>query len=241
MYIYIDYKEPNSFTKPHEAVEVYSPDGGTTRATVWLRDGQPYYRVRYGGEDLIEPSILGISSSEYAIKKNVVFEETDYQEIVDEKAAAAEADNPIKAAFQPVFIKMQKDDIEIVMELRVYDYGVAFRYLLPYGVENLDDLTQIRFLQGSSVNIYDENTDTTKNDLSTENLEEAVYRLPFTVQYASGSAIKISEMYEEDSLASYTTKAKGEERTLDIEFYSEVNLEENGQVKTPWRVFEIER
>lgn len=241
VYVYKDYKDPSSFTIPHEAVEVYSPDGGTTRATVWLRDGQPYYRVRYGGEDLIEPSILGVSSSEYAIEKNVVFEETDYQEIVDEKTALAEKDNPIKAAYQPVFIKMQKDDTEILMELRVYDYGVAFRYLLPYGVKNLDDLTQIRFLQGSSLDIYDENTDNKKNGLSTENLEEAVYRFPFSVQYASGSIMKISEMYEEDSLSSFTTKAKGKERTLDIEFYFEVNLEGNDQIKTPWRVFEIER
>ena len=239
--VYADYKNPSKFTIPHDAVEIYSPDGGTTRATVWLRDGQPYYRVRYGGEDLIEPSVLGIETSEYAIEKNVTFEQVVFGEVVEEKETIADKSNPMAASYQPVFVTLQKDGYELTMEIRVYDYGVAFRYILPSGAEKIEDLTQIRFLYGSTLDIYDESTKSDFLGISTEKLERTMYRLPFTVRYASGSMLKVSEVQGEYSMFSYVTEANRTERTLDIEFYSEMNFTETEAIQTPWRVFEIVR
>ena len=241
VYVYKEYRNPSNFTIPQDAVEIYSPDGGTTRATVWLREGQPYYRIRYGGEDLIEPSIAGVSTSEYAIEKNVLFDEVLYQEIVDDEISVSDEENPIKSSYQPVLIKMKRDDVVVEMELRVYDYAVAFRYRLPSVQGSYDDLTQIRFLQGSSLNVYDENLQKELLDLSTENLEETIYGMPFTAQFASGSVMEIRELPDMDQVYSYVTGVKRKDRTLDIEFYTDMNLQGDGFVKTPWRIFEIKR
>lgn len=234
---YVEYKNPSNFIVPDDAVEIYSPDGGTTRATVWLRDGQPYYRVRYGGVDLVEASVLGIETKEDVLRKNVTFHDIICGEIVDENYEIMDKDNPIKASYQPVFIKMQEDEFDVGLELRLYDYGVAFRYVLPKGVKNYDELTQIRIWEGGTLNIYDEKTDMKLTNLSTCDLEKTIYSLPFSVRYINGSEIEVSEWQEDGELYSYVTKATRKKHTVDIEFYSK----ENQGANTPWRVFEIKR
>lgn len=236
--VYAEYKNPSKFTVPHDAIEVCSPDGGSVKVCVWLREGQPYYRVRKSRKNLIEPSILGVETSEYSFEKNVIFEDVIYQEVMEEDASN-DRDHPLQGAYRSALINMQKDGFEVVMELRVYDFGAAFRYILPEAAQQLNDLTQIRFLEGSTVDVYDEEKSQDITGLSTEKLEKTVYRLPFKVSYANGSVIQISEICEDDQEASYVTKAAWKKRTLDIEFYSEENAKLTEELKTPWRVFEI--
>ena len=239
--IYADYKDPSKFTIPEDAVEIYSPDGGTTRITVWLREGQPYYRVRYGGENLIEPSVLGIKTSEYAMEKKVTFENVVFGDVVDETVALTDNDDPLKTSYQPVWVTMKKDGYQLTMEVRLYDYGVAFRYVLPDETELVDELTQIRFLSGCKVDIYDETAGMDMSEISAEELEATVYQMPFLAKYVSGSLLKISEVTQKGEKNSYVTSAKGQDRTLDIEFYSLINYENVEKNCTPWRVFEVIR
>ena len=76
-------------------------------------------------------------------------------------------------------------------------------------------------------------------NLSTEELKRDIYNLPFIVQYANGSEIKISESLNDTKEISYVTKAKWKKRTVDIEFCSVIDDKEMTDIKTPWRVFEI--
>lgn len=238
VFVYLDYRNPSKFTIPDDAAEIYSPVQ-SLRATVWVREGQPYYRIRYSGEDIIEPSELGIETADYIISNDATIDEILFEDIVTEETALADAKDPIGKAYQPVLIQMQQDGYEIEFEIRVYDDAVAFRYILPKSTAEYEELTQIRFLEGSTLNIYDETADKEIKDLSTKKLEKTVYGFPFTAQYEDGTELEISEICEEHQSASYVTKAEWKNRTLDIEQYSLVKNESTDGVETPWRVFKI--
>lgn len=226
--VYLDYRNPSKFTIPDDAAEIYSPVK-SLRATVWEREGQAYYRVRYSGEDIIEPSELGIETADYTIGNNVTIDEMFFGDVVTEEGKA----------YQPVLIHMQQDGYEIEFEIRVYDDAVAFRYILPEGTAKYEELTQIRFLEGSTLSVYDETANKEIIDLSTKKLEKTVYGFPFIAQYEDGTELEISEICEEHQGASYVTKAEWKNRTLDIEQYSSVENESTDNVETPWRVFGI--
>lgn len=228
VFVYLDYRNPSKFTIPDDAAEIYSPVQ-SLRATVWVREGQPYYRVRYSGEDIIEPSELGIKTADGIIGNDVTIDEILFGDVVTEE----------EKAYQPVLIQMQQDGYEIEFEIRVYDDAVMFRYILPEGTTEYEELTQIRFLEGSSLDIYDETADKEKIDLSTKKLEKTVYGFPFTAKYEDGTEMEISEICEVEQSTSYAAKAEWKNRTLDVEQYSLAVGESNDVIRTPWRVFRI--
>ena len=240
LYVYAEYKDPSKFTIPEDAISVRYPDDGKTKVLVWLREGRPFYRVRYQSKNLIEPSILGVSTSEYSLKKDVSFQEVIYREVLEEDQYLLDEDNPIKQPYQSVMIEMEQDGYEVILELRAYDLGLAFRYILPEETDQYDDLTQFRFLQNSTLKIYDESQGESFADLSTEKIEKNIYRLPFTVYYENGSVLEVSENCDVDQKTSYVTKASWKKRTMDIEFYQEESTVKNSSVKTPWRVLKIQ-
>lgn len=233
--VYIDYKNPSKFTIPEEAAEAYSP-AGVSRTSIWVRDGQPYYRYRFGGDTLIEPSILGVETNEFALEKDVELKEIIYQDIVDDGDIYMQEDNPIKAPYQPVLILMEKDRYEVQIELRVYDLGTAFRYHLPSGTTAYEELTQIRFAEKSTLDAYDENAECKVEGISTEKLNDTDYNFPLLLRYENGRVLEILEAVSEEENDSTVTKTKWKKRTVDIVFSDDIYQAER-KIATPWRVF----
>lgn len=236
--VYLDYRNPSKFTIPDDAAEGYSP-GGVTRVSVWVREGRPYYRIRHAGENLIEPSVLGVETSQVSFRENVEIKEIIYPQIVEVTTIGEGVFNPIKESYQPIFITMQKDSYELGIELRVYDHGVVFRYVLPRNTNEYKELTQMRFLEGSMLAIYDEASEIGIKELSTKKMEKIIYRFPFTAKYEDGIVLEISEICEEGQNISCATKADWKKRTLEIQKFSATKNENEDNIQTPWRVFEI--
>lgn len=233
--VYIDYKNPSKFTIPQEAAEVYSP-AGVSRTSMWIREGQPYYRVRFAGNNLVEPSILGVETNEFALETNVELKEIVYQDIVDDSDIYMKEENPIKASYQPVLILMEKDGYEVEIELRVYDYGTAFRYHLPSSTTAYEDLTQIRFAENSTLEAYDKNTECKVECISTEKLDDTYYNFPLILRYENGNVLEISESISKEKSASTVTKTRWKKRTVDIDFSDAVSWDAE-EIVTPWRIF----
>ena len=233
--VYMDYKNPSKFTIPQEAAEVYSPEG-VSRTSIWVREGQPYYRFRFAGDNLIEPSILGVETNAFALEKDVELTEIVYQDIVRDEDRYMKKDNPIKSPYQPVMISMEKDGHEVKIELRVYDYGTAFRYHLPSGTTAYEELTQMRFAENSTLEAYDKNAVCQVEDVSTEKLEDTTYTFPLILKYENGRILEISESISKEKNASTLTKTRWKKRTVTINFSEDINGSTE-EIVTPWRVF----
>lgn len=132
-----------------------SPDGAI-QAVVGLREGQPVYRLDYQGACVLEPSALGLNLKDQFRGGFTIADSTrgsvdaQWKPVWGERASVPER-------YASLSITLKENDPRgrtLVVELRAYDEGFAFRYRLPFASDEAwlvaDEATEFRFPQGSA-------------------------------------------------------------------------------------------
>ncbi len=130
-----------------------SPDGQNV-ISLKLVDGQPQYDVTYAGKAVIRDSVLGLNLDEKPFGKFQIvgtksesFDST-WKPVVGERET-------VRDYYSRLLVELQEQDApkrRLNIELRAYDEGVAFRYVLPKqpsldGAVASSEATEFRFAE----------------------------------------------------------------------------------------------
>ena len=238
-------------------ITVSSPTENGPSITVWVEDGKLWYTTQFMGQTMIEKSQMGMSFSMGDINDNVTLGEvtrssgdTTWEPLVGER-------DEIRDNYNAASVLVTQGDVTMTLELRAYDEGVAFRYLLPESDEDyevLEELTRYAFPAGTLADTYNSRAEALAIRRRVEDFSAAhYYRRPMTFTYTNGLFMTFceanldnySEIYLYDDASTDCTLRTGiyrSERNTEVGNYRYYG---NGTVKvsggspsfTPWRTF----
>lgn len=223
-----------------DTLAVSSPNGDT-QLMLGVEDGRLCYRVERNGTVYMDTSPLGVTVGSTTYGKLSSLE--DIGEITgglrtdarDVNGRVAVADDPCVQALIPI-----ETEATFTLEARVFDNGVAFRYLLPdEGTRTLDsEQTTFALPADSAVwagadHIYYESI---QKYVDPERVSASALGTPATIKLADGGYTAILEgdlaaypglKLQWTSKNTYQAALSSEETTLD------------GAITTPWRILSI--
>ena len=247
---------PTAMAVGGDAVTVSAPEGAGPSISVWLEDGVPYYQITNGSETLVESSKLGLSTSLGELKDGFTMGEvtrssgdTTWKPVVGEQSQ-------YRDYYNQASIPLTSNGISITLEVRAYQTGVAFRYLLPQSEEDYtidDEYTQFVFPAGTVANVHQGGNQTVPKQVAVESFSDTMYMRPLTLQYESGAAMTICEANLDNYGVMTLTKDPTTARALKAEYVSykpsrpagseaqgpEITVSEGSPTATPWRTFVI--
>jgi len=179
-------------------LDVIISPSGDLQMRVWLNNGSPYYMVELNGEAVIEASKIGFISNigdfsdglKFLDAKPTYGNET-WHPVVGESALICDCYNGADLRF------INTAEMEITIEVRVYDTGAAFRYILPdvptdYTIT--DELTQFVFPAGAIAQAHVDQTQTQPTSIQVEKFSSFEgYQRPLTIELHSGAVVTICE------------------------------------------------
>lgn len=119
--------------KKSEEVKLESPGGSITISLSTESSGRLVYSVLYGGKEVVSRSALGLSIDGKKLGENVLIGEPILS-VVNEKYATKgvhdTAVNRYNSAIIP--ITQLQSQVTYQLEVKVFDYGIAFRYVVPH-------------------------------------------------------------------------------------------------------------
>ena len=247
---------PTAMAVGGDTVTVSAPEGAGPSISVWLKDGVPYYQITNGGETLVEPSKLGLSTSLGELEDGFTMGEvarssgdTTWKPVVGEQSQ-------YRDYYNQASIPLTSNGIAITLEVRAYQTGVAFRYLLPQSESTYtvnDEYTQFVFPAGTIASVHQGGNQTVPKQVAVESFSDTMYMRPLTLQYESGAAMTICEANLDNYGVMTLTKDPTTERALKAEYVSykpsrpagseaqgpEITVSEGSPTATPWRTFVI--
>lgn len=124
---------PKSSNVEENKWEVQSPDGATSMNVQLTNSGYLYYSANQDGESILEDSHLGIITNLGDFSKNLRFKSTS-EKVIDEtypmlSGKRTEYRNYCKEK-TITFTKNNVSDVEFDLVVRVYNDGIAFRYVI---------------------------------------------------------------------------------------------------------------
>ena len=182
---------------PEDALTVSAPDVDLN-INIWLQNGQPYYSIDFKGEEMVGASRMGLDTSLGSLSSGFTGIEEVSSDSLDETwtPITGEKDTIVDKYNEKVFELTNENGLSLSIEMRAYNTGVAFRYLLPDAGELGDYVIndeQTRFAlakQGDVV--YHRNgqqTAATRSDIN--GISGTVYP-PLTAEFDDGTAMTIA-------------------------------------------------
>ncbi|WP_195451344.1 NPCBM/NEW2 domain-containing protein [Anaeromassilibacillus sp. 1001302B_160321_C8] len=226
---------------PPDAKSTTAPDKDL-QINFWMDEGVPYYNVVLNGTALLEDGTLGLNTTAGSFQNNLtlVSEETDsgdetWTPLVGDKSV-------IEDRFNETAVTLSNAEGKTVtIEMRAYNTGVAFRYVLPEmetDYQITDEYTQFAFPEGAVAQIHEGTNQTVPQTIPVESFEGRHYCRPMTVEYADGEVVSICEANLDDYAVMYMTKCA--DRTLQAKYDGDVvNVSANTQKSSPWRTFVV--
>ena len=247
---------PTAMAVGGDAVTVSAPENVGPSISVWLEDGVPYYQITNGSETLVESSKLGLSTSLGELEDGFTMGEvarsngdTTWKPVVGEQSQ-------YRDYYNQASIPLTSNAIAITLEVRAYQTGVAFRYLLPQSESTYtvnDEYTQFVFPAGTIASVHQGGNQTVPKQVAVESFSDTMYMRPLTLQYESGAAMTICEANLDNYGVMTLTKDPTTARALKAEYVSykpsrpagseaqgpEITVSEGSPTATPWRTFVI--
>ena len=232
-----------------EVLEVSSP-GGINEISFELVDGKPSYAVKHGEIQVIEASALGfefkkseraLGAMELAGSELTTFDET-WKQVWGEKQEIRNHYNQLV-----VELKEQAEPHRVLkVEFRVFDDGVALRYLYPQQGESdlviMDELTEFNLAQDGQawwIPAYQDNRYeylTTKSPVS----ELDVVHTPLTIESDSGLYLSFHEARLVDFASMTLRHTDGSHLKADLVPWADGDrVKTDGSFMTPWRTLQI--
>jgi 2',3'-cyclic-nucleotide 2'-phosphodiesterase (5'-nucleotidase family) len=221
----------------------------------WLdSDGVPYYNVLQNGEMLIKASALGLRTSLADMKNGFAVIKTtnssansSWSPLVGDKEIIIDRYN------QTAFELTHSSGKVLTVEMRAYDTGVAFRYILPDEANDYDvnsEYTQFVFPNGVLTQAHMDQNQTITTPTRVENFPaNRTIRSPLTAEYPNGAAMTIcsakADNYSFMNLTRDTSTATGlrvvylRGLSSNISDLDTVKVKNNSPASTPWRTFVI--
>ena len=218
---------------------IKSPNGLLV-LTVNSIEGHLTYDVNFKGKTVIEQSILGLKSVSKEIGKNVVLDTYETYKI-DETYTGRGVHSVAINRCNGARININENNTKWILDVRIFNNGVAFRYLLDVQKNDsiIADNTTFKIPTGSTV--WSQNNITTyerkyKNQLIDTIKNGEIAGPPITVQLKNGNGyVSITEAglvnfagmsLISDGKRSYTANLTGK-------------VSVNDHVQSPWRVIMI--
>ncbi|OUO70885.1 hypothetical protein B5F54_16910, partial [Anaeromassilibacillus sp. An250] len=245
---------------PADAQVVQAPETDL-QLRFWLEEGKPYYDVVSRGETLIEPSAMGLKTSIGEFNNGFTMGTVETSSGDETWSPVVGEQAEIRDYYEQASIVLEHiTGIDITVELRAYDTGVAFRYLLPDvpegrdSYEITDETTQFVFPAGAKANVHSGGNQTVPVQVAVENFSSsATYYRPMTIQYPSGAAMTICEANLDNYGVMTLKKDASAERALKANYVSykpsrpsgspsrgpEITVTAGSPTATPWRTFVI--
>lgn len=232
-----------NFSAPSNAQVIDAPDKDL-HLYLWLDDGVPYYSIVYNNEEIVNASQMGIDTtignfgSDFQQIKMLYsnFYDTVWSPLVGEKSEIQDKYN------EKVFSLIQSEDKSLSVEVRAYNTGIAFRYILPdtsvYGDYTITD-EQTRFsLTTKGIALCHENgQQQTAKKHKIKNLPKKTnIHPPLTAEFDSGTALTLT-VSKLDNYA-YPLLNKNSQGLLKP-IQQEVEVTENGPDASPYWTFVV--
>lgn len=237
-------------------VVVQSPDGEGPSISVWVDQGVPYYQVKHGNVQMVEPSKLGLSTSLGEMKDEFTMGEVSWSQSDTTWSPVVGEQSQIRDHYQQASIPMTSGELTYTLEVRAYDTGVAFRYVLPESQESYTvsgEYTQFVFPAETVANVHQNGNQTMPKQVPVEQFSSTTYMRPLTLQYPNGYAMTICEANLDHYSVMAMTKDSSTPRALTAKYLGykpsrpagvkgqgpEVTVEGGTPSATPWRTFVV--
>ena len=140
-------------------VTVSSPDGNLV-VTVSDAGGRLYYKASLGGQQMLQPSALGLKTSIGDLTKDLSIYETQTSAIDNEYEMRGTKASKNRYKANSVLIKVRnKDGVKFRMQFQVSNNDIAFRYMMTRQTINHREYKRVRILSElSSFNFADGTT-----------------------------------------------------------------------------------
>jgi len=231
--------------QPINEVEVMSPEGNVSLS--FTNEDQMTYQVRYKDKQIILPSNLGLVFETYDFSSLVIesVEETSFSETW---SPIWGQQSLIENNYNQVIVHLKERENNYLLDLlfRLYDDGLAFRYILPHqeGIDEIllmDEKTEFKIAEDTQTwwirndwnsyeYLYNETSLSETRDAST----------PVTMKFEDGTHISIHEA----ALIDYS--GMGLKKLDDNTFESHlapwpdgVKVKTHDSLTTPWRTIQI--
>ncbi len=230
--------------------EISSPENKNT-IQFELVDGVPYYSVKHGDADVINPSKMGfvfknqeeLTSGFEIIESEISSFDETWEQVWGEKRFIRNHYNQLAVTLQETAGKKRKLEIQF----RAFDDGVAFRYLFPeQGITDslfiMDEVTEFNLAHGGDawwIPAYHEQRYEnlfTKSPVS----ELDVVHTPLTIESESGLYLSFHEANLVDFASMVLEQTDGNSLKCDLVPWSDgTKVKTTAPFKTPWRTIQI--
>ena len=230
----------NGLSIPDGAVITKAPSE-ELQINFWLADGVPYYSVLYRGTELIEPSAMGLSLSTGELSSGFTVENVSSSTANDSWSPVAGEKDVIIDSYNQNAVKISQESGQtLTVEMRAYDTGVAFRYILPEGSYTVNsEYTQYKIPGGTSADVHVGGNQTVPRSVNVENFS-GTYRSPMTLEYPQGYVVTLCEA-NIDNYAPLRLQTV-EPRVLRAVYGNggdTVTVENSDPAATPWSTFVV--
>ncbi|MGC4232895.1 MAG: glycoside hydrolase family 97 catalytic domain-containing protein, partial [Niabella sp.] len=198
------------------------------------------YWIHFAHKTIIEPSVLGITVNKTPIGKNAIIDKTSRytkKETYAYRGVHSTASNHYNGAT----ISLISNGIPFVIEVRAYNDGIAFRYIIRNKQASVipDEATSFS-LPSSSIIWSQNNIKYYEGRYSKENIDTIktgqVMGPPITIELPGGAGFAMITEGGLTDFAGFSLKSAGN-RLLKVNLSG--STRKTGLIETPWRIIEI--
>lgn len=212
---------------------------------LWLEDGRPYYSIVFKDQEIVRASRIGLETSLGSLSKNFTgirvissdSGDSTWSPLVGEKAEIQDKYNA------KTFQLEQSGGLSLAIEMRAYNTGVAFRYLLPDASDHgnyriTEEQTRFDFAPEGIVLCHENGQQQTPSKYKIGDLQSKTSRIypPLTAVFDDGPAVTLA-LSKLNNYAYSLLKSNAEGR-LKPEA-STVNVTEEGPEASPYWTFVV--
>jgi alpha-glucosidase len=219
------------------AETLVSPDGAV-KAVFDLRDGQPVYTLTYKGSAVVETSALGLNLKD-AFRNGFTSTDTARASVSSEWKPVWGERALVPERYASLTVTLKEKDPRarsLVLELRAYNEGLAFRYRLPLAAdaawEVASEATEFRFPQGSAAFAIKWTEDTFPQEPIPLAELPKNSMAPFTVRLPGGQYTSVLEAF----VVGYPRCMIEKRDSGAVGIHLQGKVEGRGTFTTPWRV-----
>lgn len=223
-----------------DSLKLHSPDGFLEFCILINGNGIPQYSVQYKHKEIVLPSVLGIAgwSSKLSLKSVQVFSENKtWKPVYGERSIVRDEYNQTK--FQ--FVRSDKDRQPLMLEVRAYNEGIAFRYSFPENPAGGTDIVISKefteFTMPADTKAWFTDHAQGQYKLLALNNWPGEAERPLTLQLSNGAYISLAEAGVVDYCRTKFVLNNQVPNTIACSMFDKVEL--TTPFATPWRVIMV--
>jgi alpha-glucosidase len=211
-------------------LELRSPDGRIAATVSVTAEGQPTYSLRFNGETVLAPSVLGLAFERHRqLSAGMEVSSSEQSSGVDSYRLMSGKTSAVRSRYNQLVVHLveragERRRLDVV--LRAYDEGLAFRYHIP-AQPNLRELrlagekTEFAFPADYACQALNLGRFTTSHEGEYDAISASsfryhhLYEVPVVCRTANGAAVAITEADLHDFAAMYLSGRESGELGLE--------------------------